>query len=162
MDLTARVAEIVAPSIEAMGYELVRVQLLGGRAPILQIMAERGDRAGMTVEDCGKLSRTISALLDVDDPVQGSYSLEVSSPGVDRPLTRLADFERFAGYEARVETSVPVVGRKRFRGVLRGVEGDAVKLALGKADFVLVPFSTIQRAKLLMSDALIAASGGRG
>ena len=96
MDLSARVAEIVAPSIAAMGYELVRVQLMGGRAPVLQVMAERTDRAGMTVDDCAEISRAVSALLDVEDPIEGAYSLEVSSPCIDRPLVALKDYERFA------------------------------------------------------------------
>ncbi len=158
MDLSARVAEIVAPSIAAMGYELVRVQLMGDRAPVLQVMAERADRAGMTVEDCAEISRAVSALLDVEDPIEGAYSLEVSSPGIDRPLVALADYERFAGHLAKVETRVPVDGRKRFRGSLAGVEGEQVRLDLVDDGSVLLPFEQISRAKLIITDELLAAA----
>ena len=158
MDLSARVAEIVAPSIAAMGYELVRVQLMGDRAPVLQVMAERTDRAGMTVEDCAEISRAVSALLDVEDPIDGAYSLEVSSPGIDRPLVALKDFERFAGHLAKVETRVPVDGRKRFRGNLAGIEGEQVRLDLADDGSVLLPFEQISRAKLIITDELLAAA----
>lgn len=158
MDLSARVAEIVAPAIAAMGYELVRVQLMGDRAPVLQLMAERSDRAGMTVEDCTAISRAVSALLDVEDPIDGRYSLEVSSPGIDRPLVALVDFERFSGHLAKVETRVPVDGRKRFRGTLAGVEGELVRLDRDDDGTVLVPFEQISRAKLIITDELLAAA----
>ena len=158
MDLSARVAEIVAPSIAAMGYDLVRVQLMGDRAPVLQVMAERSDRAGMTVEDCAEISRAVSALLDVEDPIEGTYSLEVSSPGIDRPLVALKDYERFAGHLAKVETRVPVGGRKRFRGALAGVEGEQVRLDLVDDGSVLLPFEQISRAKLIITDELLAAA----
>jgi ribosome maturation factor RimP len=157
MDLPARVAEIVAPSIAAMGYELVRVQLLGDRAPVLQVMAERSDRAGMTVEDCAQISRAVSAVLDVEDPIDGTYTLEVSSPGIDRPLIALRDFERFSGHLAKVETRVPVDGRKRFRGALAGIEGEAVRLDLADDGTVLLPHAQISRAKLVLTDDLLAA-----
>src|SRR6056297_3500273 len=121
MDLLDRVHDIIEPAAEAMGYELVRVHLSGGRRPVLQVMVERADRAPMNVDDCAEVSRAVSAVLDVEDPVPGEYVLEVSSPGIDRPLTRLADFERFAGFEAKVETEAPIEGRKRFRGRLEGV-----------------------------------------
>src|SRR6516164_3227845 len=104
-----------------MGYELVRVQFAGGdRRPTLQIMAERADRRPMAVEDCAEISRMLSAVLDVEDPVQGAYVLEVSSPGIDRPLLRQADYERFSGFEARIELSRPMEGRRRYRGRLAG------------------------------------------
>src|SRR3546814_4087032 len=106
MDRTTEVDRIIAPSLEAMGYELVRVHLSGAGRLTLQIMAERTDRATMTVEDCAEISRAVSALLDVEDPIAGPYTLEVSSPGIDRPLTPLADFDRFAGFDARVETQI--------------------------------------------------------
>ena len=109
-----------------MGYEVVRVQVTGGQHAVLQIMAERADGAPMTVEDCADLSRSISALLDVEDPIKNAYTLEVSSPGIDRPLTRLKDYERFAGFEAKLETRLAVDGRKRFKGMLKGVEDDLV------------------------------------
>ncbi|NNG03453.1 MAG: ribosome maturation factor RimP [Inquilinus sp.] len=158
MELTARVAAIIAPSIEALGYELVRVHLLGGRSPVLQVMAERIDRAAMTVDDCARISRAASALLDVEDPVEGSYALEVSSPGIDRPLVRRTDFERFAGHLARVETRAPVEGRKRFRGVVRGLDGDDVVLEAEDGERALVPFDEIQRAKLVLTDELLASA----
>ena len=157
MDLSARVAEIVAPSIAAMGYELVRVQLMGDRAPVLQVMAERSDRGGMTVEDCAQISRAVSAVLDVEDPIDGTYTLEVSSPGIDRPLVALGDFERFSGHLAKVETRVPVDGRKRFRGALAGIEGEAVRLELVDDGTVLLPHAQISRAKLVLTDDLLAA-----
>ena len=158
MDLSARVAEIVAPSIAAMGFELVRVQLLGDRAPVLQVMAERSDRAGMTVEDCAQISRAVSAVLDVEDPIDSTYTLEVSSPGIDRPLVALGDFERFSGHLAKVETRVPVDGRKRFRGALAGIEGEAVRLDLVDDGTVLLPHAQISRAKLVLTDELLAAA----
>ena len=126
MDAIAEVERLISPSIDDLGYELVRVQLSGDGAPTLQIMAERKDRGDMTVEDCAEISRLVSALLDVEDPVPGAYTLEVSSPGLDRPLMRIGDYDRFAGYEARVETRRLIDGRKRFRGRLNGVRGDAI------------------------------------
>lgn len=167
MDRTTEVERIIGPSLEAMGYELVRVNLIGGARPTLQVMVERADRGAMTVDDCAAISRAASALLDVEDPIAGPYTLEVSSPGIDRPLTRLADFDRFAGFEAKVETRAPVQGRKRFRGRLLGTEDRQVKLVLTAegadedADVatVLVPFDDIARAKLVLTDELIAAAG---
>lgn len=156
-----QVRTIVAPSLEAMGYEVVRVLMTGGEhRPQLQIMAERIDRRGMTVEDCAEISRAVSAILDVEDPIKTAYTLEVSSPGIDRPLTRPVDYERFLGHEARLETRVPIDGRKRFRGVLAGIEGETVLLRseeIGEEP-VRLPFAEIQRAKLLLTDALIDAA----
>lgn len=172
MDHAGRIAQIVTPTLEAMGYELVRAQLSGGNRPILQIMAERADRVAMTVEDCAAISRAVSALLDVEDPVEGAYSLEVSSPGIDRPLTRLDDFDRFAGFEARIETAAPLPddsgapGRRRIQGRLQGVAEERVRLVLPAAAKgeepveVAVPFAQIARAKLVLTDDLIAAAGG--
>lgn len=162
MDREGRIERIVAPALEAMGLEVVRVMIMGDRTPVLQVMVERQDRGILTVEHCAKASRTISALLDVDDPIDAAYTLEVSSPGIDRPLTRLADFDRFAGFEAKVETTAAVDGRRRFRGRLHGLEGEAVKLEMdgdGAAPVtVLVPFREIRRAKLVLTDDLIAAA----
>ncbi len=140
-----------------MGYEIVRVQLSGGRRPVLQVMAERVDEASMTVDDCADISRTISALLDVEDPISGAYHLEVSSPGIDRPLTRLRDFERYAGFEARIETRALIDGRRRFKGVLKGVAGETVRVEIEGGVLAEVPFGGILRAKLVLTDALIAA-----
>ena len=160
MDKTAEIARLIEPTLSAMGYELVRVQFGGGHhRPTLQIMAERTDRQAMAVEDCAEISRSLSAILDVEDPVPGSYLLEVSSPGIDRPLIRPGDYERFAGFEARLETREPVEGRRRFRGRLLGLEGDCVRLEEQGAELRL-PLDRIDKAKLLLTEALIAAAAG--
>jgi len=156
MDGTERIEAVIVPAITAMGYEIVRVQMSGGRRPVLQIMAERLDGSPMTVEDCADISRTVSAVLDVADPIASAYTLEVSSPGIDRPLIRLQDFERFTGFEARVETRALVDGRRRFRGTLRGVVGDRIRLETD-AGLAELPFDGILRAKLVLNDALLAA-----
>ena len=156
MDI-GKIEAIIAPSLEAMGYRVVRVAVTGGRRATLQIMAERADEAAMTVDDCADISRTVSALLDVADPIETAYFLEVSSPGIDRPLVKREDFARFAGYETRVELSAPVDGRKRFRGRLEGIEGDQVRLVVEGAPVVL-PFPIITRAKLVLTDELLAAT----
>jgi len=157
MNDTGRIETLIAPTIEGLGYEIVRVSLSGGQRPVLQVMAERRDRAAITVDDCEVISRAVSAVLDVEDPIVGAYTLEVSSPGIDRPLTRLADFERFAGFEARIETRQPIDGRRRYQGVLRGIDGAAVWVETAQGRAVL-PFAEIQRAKLILTDALLAAS----
>jgi len=157
MDPAQRVESIIAPSLQAMGYDVVRVRLSGAQTPVLQVMAERSTDGSMTVEDCAEVSRAVSALLDVEDPIQGAYNLEVSSPGIDRPLTRLRDYDRYAGFEARVETRRPVDGRKRFRGKVMGADGDHVKLATDTGE-VRLPFAEIDTAKLVLTDELIAAS----
>jgi len=160
MDATDRIQRIIAPTVEDMGYDIVRVQLSGMQRPTLQIMAERRDDGAMTVEDCAEISRAISAVLDVEDPIASAYTLEISSPGIDRPLTRLKDYERFAGFEARVETRFPIDGRKRFRGLLRGVADEAVQIETDTG-MVAIPFADIQRGKLVLTDALVAASLGK-
>lgn len=151
------IERLIAPALEAMGYRVVRVAFTGGRRATLQIMVERGDDGGMTVEDCADVSRTVSALLDVADPIASAYYLEVSSPGIDRPLLRREDYERFAGFEAKVELNEPRDGRRRFRGRLLGLEGDDVRLDLG-AEKVTLPLAAIARAKLVLTDALITAT----
>lgn len=155
-----QVRAIVAPSLETMGYEVVRVLMTGGEhRPQLQIMAERTDRRGMTVDDCAEISRAVSAILDVEDPIPTAYTLEVSSPGIDRPLTRLVDYQRFLGHEARIETRVAVANRKRFRGTLTAVEAEEVLLRPEtEEEVVRIPFAEIQRAKLILTDALIEAA----
>lgn len=153
----AEVARLIAPSLEAMGYAIVRVRLSGGGRPTLQIMAERTDGGEMTVDDCAEISRSVSAILDVEDPIAGAYVLEVSSPGLDRPLTRPEDFARFAGHEAKLELSDAVDGRKRFRGRLVGLEGENVRIAAEEGESLL-PVATIRSAKLVLTDALIAES----
>lgn len=152
-----KIAELIEPTVADMGYTLVRVRLTGGGGVALQIMAERADRALMTVEDCAGISRAISAVLDVADPIGGAYNLEVSSPGLDRPLVRPADYDRFAGYEAKLETSRPVDGRRRFKGRILGRTDDRVRIALSDdGGEVELPFDLIEKAKLVLSDELIA------
>jgi ribosome maturation factor RimP len=152
-----KIEALIAPSLEAMGYRVVRVAVTGGRRATLQIMAERVDDKAMTVEDCADISRTASALLDVADPIATAYTLEVSSPGIDRPLVRREDFARFAGFEAKIELTSPVEGRRRFRGKLLGVEGDDVRVLVDAAP-VALPLATVVRAKLVLTDELLAAS----
>ncbi len=155
--------ELIAPTIEAMGYAVVRVRLSGLRSLTLQVMVERGDGAPMTVDDCAAVSDAVSALLDVEDPIAGSYLLEVTSPGIDRPLVRPADYTRFAGFEAKLETETPIAGRKRFRGRLIGYTDPVVRIDIGSAEgSVEVPLAAIRSAKLVLTDALIAASGKTG
>jgi ribosome maturation factor RimP len=148
--------ELLDPVAEAAGYEIVRLRLMGGQTRRLQIMAERPD-GEMVVEDCARLSRAISEVMDAADPISGEYTLEVSSPGIDRPLTRLKDFDTYEGLEARIELDRLAEGRKRFRGELAGTEGDQVGLNLeGEADTTLmIPFDWIVEAKLILNDALM-------
>jgi ribosome maturation factor RimP len=155
-----RLAAIVRPTIEGMGFELVRLRLMGGRRMTLQIMAERPDGT-MEVEDCAQLSRQLSAVLDVEDPIEREYTLEVSSPGIDRPLTRLQDFDRWEGYEAKLETAEPIDGRKRFKGVLAGTEGDEVLIELDDPAIdgpIGLKFDWLSDAKLVLTDELVAES----
>jgi len=148
-----RLAEIITPVIEDMGYELVRVRLMSGKTSILQIMAEK-PAGGIEVDDCADISNAISAVLDVEDPILDAYALEVSSPGIDRPLTRLKDFEEFEGYEAKLETSELIDGRKRFKGVLAGVEDDEVLINIEEGT-VGLKFDWLSDAKLVLTDELI-------
>jgi len=155
-----RLAAIVRPSIEGMGFELVRLRLMGGKKATLQIMAERPDGT-MEVEDCAELSRTLSAVLDVEDPISGEYTLEVSSPGIDRPLTRLADFDRWEGYEAKLETAELIEGRKRFKGILAGTEGSQVLIEIDDdqvSGTIGLEFDWLADAKLVLTDELIEES----
>ena len=149
--------ELLDPVAEAAGYEIVRLRLMGGEhARRLQIMAERPVDGDMNVEDCARLSRAISEIMDAADPIAGEYTLEVSSPGVDRPLTRLKDFATFEGHEARLELDRMAEGRKRFKGMLAGVEDDAVAIDLeGEEETAIIPFSWIVEAKLILTDQLM-------
>ncbi len=149
--------ELLDPVAEAAGYEIVRLRLMGGEhVRRLQIMAERAVDGDMNVEDCARLSRAISEIMDAADPIAGEYTLEVSSPGVDRPLTRLKDFAAFEGHEARIELDRLAENRKRFKGVLAGVDGDAVAIDLeGEDETALVPFAWIVEAKLVLTDQLM-------
>lgn len=160
--LDARVAAIVEPVIEDLGYRLVRVKINATNGCTLQIMAERPDGT-MTVDDCEAISRGVSPALDVEDPITRAYHLEVSSPGIDRVLVRPSDFDRWSGHELRVEMDVMQAGRKRFRGVLLGLDGDAASIRLpdvkeGEADTVKLPLSEIGEAKLVLTDDLITAA----
>jgi ribosome maturation factor RimP len=157
MDPVARIEAIIGPSLDAMGYDLVRVRFSGTQRPVLQIMAERKADGQMTIDDCEQVSRTVSALLDVEDPISTAYELEVSSPGIDRPLTRPKDYERFAGFEARVEMKRLVDGRKKVRGQLLGLFDDKVALTVDGAR-VEIPLADVSAAKLVLTDALIEAS----
>jgi ribosome maturation factor RimP len=148
------IAPIIEPSLEAMGYRLVRIAFLGASRATLQIMAERLDDAPMTVDDCTGISRSVSALLDVADPIAGAYMLEVSSPGLDRPLTRPEDYDRFAGFEAKIELAQALDGRKRFRGRLIGRTGDNVRVRAEIGE-VELPFGDIAKAKLVITEDLL-------
>ena len=153
-----RLADIVGPAIEAMGFELIRVRLMGGMRKTLQIMADRPD-GGIGVEECGRISTAVSALLDVEDPIEDAYTLEVSSPGIDRPLTRLKDFAAWDGWEARIETAELIDGRRRFSGTLRGTEGEEVLIEIedkGEPVTIGLRFEWLSDAKLLLTDELIA------
>lgn len=151
-----RIADIIQPTVKAMGLELVRVRLMGGDTPTLQIMAEKPD-GSMEVDDCANLSRALSAHLDVEDPIESEYHLEVSSPGIDRPLTRLVDFERWVGWKAKIETVAKIDGRGRFKGELRGVEDGEVLIEITEG-VIGLNFDMIADAKLVMTDELIAES----
>lgn len=152
--LAERIAKLITPTLDSLGFELVRVQLSGSQRPTLQVMAEPASGRVMSVEDCAQVSRAISALLDVEDPIAGTYSLEVSSPGIDRPLTRTKDYERFMGHEAKIETNAPIDGRKRFKGAIKAVDAKAVALDVESAE-IRIPFAAIHKSKLVLTDALI-------
>ncbi|MBN9087777.1 MAG: ribosome maturation factor RimP [Reyranella sp.] len=149
-----KIEDIVSPTVVGMGYEVVRVAMSRGGGT-LQIMIEPSDGRPMDVEDCATLSRALSAVLDVEDPLPGAYTLEVSSPGIDRPLTREKDYVRWAGHLARMETTQPIEGRRRFKGTLLGFENGMVRLKLEDGTEADVPLSQISRAKLELTDALL-------
>ena len=153
-----RLAAILAPVIEGMGYELVRVRLMSGKSKTLQVMADRPE-GGIDVDECGEISTAISAALDVEDPIEDAYTLEVSSPGIDRPLTRLKDFDAWAGYDAKLETTELIDGRRRFRGPLQGTEDGEVLIeveAEGQGPVTIgLPFDWLSDAKLVLTDDLI-------
>ncbi|HEV2303662.1 MAG TPA: ribosome maturation factor RimP [Stellaceae bacterium] len=148
---TANITQVIEPALVAMGYRLVRVVVTSGREARLQIMAERADEAPMSVEDCAAISRALSPLLDVADPIAGTYTLEVSSPGIERPLTRPEDYDRFAGRAAKIELARAIDGRKRFRGRLNGTADGTIRLVLDEAE-VRLPLSVVARAKLIIED----------
>jgi ribosome maturation factor RimP len=164
--VAARVAAIVEPVIEQLSFRLVRVRISGLDGCTVQIMAERADGT-MTIDDCELVSRALSPVLDVADPIERAYRLEVSSPGLDRPLVRRSDFERFAGHVVKIEMAVAVNGRRRFRGTLLGVDGEKARLrradaASGEDADVLLPIEEMAEAKLVLTNELIAQSLKRG
>ncbi len=148
-----RLAGIIQPVIEGMGFELVRVRLMGKQYTTVQVMAERPE-GGIEVDECAAISTALSAVLDVEDPIENEYSLEVSSPGIDRPLTRLKDFDTWQGYEAKIETAELIDGQRRFKGMLAGVEGDEVLINIDQGT-VGLKFDWLTDAKLVLSDGLI-------
>lgn len=149
-----KLAEIIQPVIEGLGYELVRVRMQGGKTKALQIMAERPD-GGIEVDDCAKISTAVSAVLDVEDPFEDPYALEVSSPGIDRPLTRFKDFDMWNGYEAKIETDELVDGRRRFKGALAGTNEDEILITIAEGTIGL-KFEWLSDAKLVLTDDLIS------
>jgi ribosome maturation factor RimP len=156
--LELRIANAILPSLRQLGYELVRVQVSGKERPTVQIMADRADGAPFLVEDCETISHAIGAVLDVEDPIRGEWMLEVSSAGIDRPLTRIKDWNRFAGHVATVELVVPQDGRKRFRGIALGADADVARLRLEDGTDAAFPRGNIRKAKLVLTDELIAAT----
>ncbi len=154
-EASVQIRELIESAVEGLGFELVRVTYGGGRKPTLQIMAERPDGT-MSVDDCARVSREISLILDVEDPLPGEYLLEVSSPGVDRPLTRAKDFERWVGFETKVELVTQIDGRRRFKGRMTSFDGSEVVIETDEGDVVL-PFADIAKAKLILTDELLAA-----
>ena len=167
--IAARIAALAAPVLSGLGYRLVRVRVSGTSGMTVQIMAEKADGT-MAIEDCEAASRALSPVFDAEDPIEREYRLEISSPGIDRPLVRRSDFERYAGHEAKVEMAVASEGRKRFRGTLLGVEGDAARLRLKDKDApeaedgaqVLLPIADMVEARLVLTDDLIRESLRRG
>ncbi|MBP5343551.1 MAG: ribosome maturation factor RimP [Alphaproteobacteria bacterium] len=158
MEITDQVQTIIEPALLDMGYEIVRIALIGGDIKTLQIMAERSDRQDMTVDDCEKISRTASALLDITDPFPYRWILEVSSPGIDRPLVKPADYERFKGHEAKIELAQEINGRRRFKGIIQGIKDNIVFLNF-EGETISFAFDDIQKAKLTFQDATLDNKG---
>ncbi len=154
---TEKIEEMICPSIVGAGYDLIRIKFSDEHNKTLQIMIERRDRGLITVDDCAIVSRLVSPLLDVGDPVPNSYTLEVSSPGIDRPLVKVEDFERFVGFKAAVETKRPIYDRKKFRGLISSVIGNSIRIEIN-GKYVDLPFEEIRQASLIITDELIEAS----
>lgn len=155
MDIIEKIQTAITPSLEAMGYEIVQLRLADhARRKTLSLMAERKDGRMMGFNDCTDISHTVSVLLDVDDPISGAYDLEVCSPGVDRPLVKLVDYTRYKDYEIKLETLVPVGGRKRFKGLLKGTQGEDIQMQTEEGE-VSIPFTSIKSAKLIVTDELL-------
>ena len=148
---------MLEPEITKLGYELVRIITIGQKNPTLQIMIDRLDNNNITVDDCAKVSRKVSEILDETDPIEGQYSLEVSSPGLDRPLTKIEHFQRFAGYEAKIETNIEVEGRKRFKGTLGSTDSNGiVRITMNDTEYQIA-YADINKAKLIITDELLAS-----
>ena len=156
MSQDLKIRELIAPIISSLGYDLVRIQIFDEKAKTLQIMVERLDDANLTVEDCSMISKEISVILDINDPISENYLLEVSSPGIDRPLLQLKDFEKYTGFHARVNMNIMVEGCKKFKGKLTGIEGENIRIRVKEETYVL-PFDEIQQAKLLLTQELLDA-----
>jgi len=156
--LEVRIASIVTPTLNDMGYDLVRVAISGKDRLTVQIMADKADGSSIAIEDCEAISHALGAVLDVADPFSGTWSLEISSAGIDRPLTRAKDWNRFAGHMARAETILPIAGRKRFSGIVLGADDHAARLRLDDGTEAVLPLADIRRAKLVLTEALIAAT----
>ena len=154
MDISEKITGMITPSLEAMGYRIVQLKLMDGKRKTLSIMAERIDGRIMSFDDCGEISRTASALLDVEDPITSAYNLEVCSPGIDRPLVTFEDFMRHANYEVKLETLIPVGGRKRFKGRIISAKDNKVNITTDNGDAEL-NYSNIRTAKLVMTDELV-------
>jgi ribosome maturation factor RimP len=155
----AGLERLIEPEVKGLGYDLVRVMMIGGTSdPTLQVMAERPDTRQLDISDCERISRRLSEMLDLADPIEGSYRLEVSSPGIDRPLTRLRDYSDWSGHEARITLAVPRNGRKQFTGDLLGLDGAIVKLRSKDGEDHSLPFADIASAKLVLTDKLIQAT----
>lgn len=161
MDANEKIALIISPSLEDMGFEVVRIRLSGSKQMTLQIMVDRKDEFPISVDDCAEISYVVSTLLDVEDPIKDAYSLEVSSPGIDRPLTRLKDFDKWQGFEVRIQLKWLINGRRRFRGTLLGIEGDQVKIKDEKDAIFECGFDQIDEAKLILNDHLLKVSRDR-
>ena len=156
-----RLAKLCAPTLADLGFDLVRVSVLGRDRPTVQVMADRADGSLITVDDCERISRAVGAVLDVEDPMPRAWQLEVSSAGIDRPLTRVKDWNRFMGHSARVDVIIPIDGRKRFTGLVLGADKASARLRLDDGSDVALPLAHIRRAKLILTDALIEATAPR-
>ncbi|MXV43856.1 ribosome maturation factor RimP [Saccharibacter sp. 17.LH.SD] len=156
--LEARIAERITPTLEDLGFDLVRLSVLGRETPTVQVMADRSNGSLITVEDCEQISHAVGAVLDVDDPIPGAWMLEVSSAGIDRPLTRPKDWERFSGHLARIEMDIPLEGRKRFAGIVLGIRDRNGILRLDNGEEVELPLLEMRKARLVLTDELIEAS----
>ncbi len=154
MGLPGRVEQLIRPGIEALGFDIVQVRVSGQKRLRLQIMIERLDGKAVVVDDCARVSRDVSAILDVDDPIGGAFTLEVSSPGLDRPLVRIRDFERFVGFEAKIELKAVIDGRRRFRGQLTGIDGEYVGIIVD-GEQVSLPYTEIDKAKLVITEDML-------